>query len=61
MFFSIYSYCGYDINNIGPKLFQQIDDLLSIVCQLPVNTLLYDLSRKVVDELISSPISMTFV
>ena len=56
MFF-IYSYCHYDIKNIGSHSFQRFEDLFSIVCQLPVNTLLYELSRKVVDELLTSHIN----
>ena len=53
----MYRCCDYNINNIGPTSCQHFDDLLSIVCQLPENTSLYDLSRKVADELISSPIN----
>ena len=55
-FFLIYNYCDYDTTNIRPK-FQHFDDLLYIVYQIPVNTLLYDLSRKAVDEIISFPIN----
>ena len=53
MFPSIYRYCDYDIKNIAPNSFQRYDDLLSILCQLPENTLLYGLSRTVIDDLIN--------
>ena len=55
--FFIYSYCYYDIKNIGSHLFQRYDDLCSIVCQLPMNTLLYHLSRNVLDEIMTSNIN----
>ena len=56
----IYSCYDHDIKSIYPNLFQCFDDLLSIVYQLPENTLLYDLSRTVIDELIRSTVNSKF-
>ena len=55
--FVIVRYCDYGITHLPCQSFQRYDELQSIVCQLPSNTLLHDLSRTVIDKLIRSPIN----
>ena len=53
----IHRYIDYNISKLSCNLFQRYEEIQSLVCHLPQNTLLYDFSRAVIDELIRSPIN----
>ena len=52
-----FRYTDYNIIHLGKNLFQSYSEILSMVVQLPENTLLYDFSRAIIDEVICSPIN----